>query len=142
MFTNDETQKFITREQTSVGKYCYYLKSAISSYICSELNEAIHFLLTIPSKVDETKIGITDQFYQEECRKDLINLNLIHFKIFDLLRCKCISKESEIVYLIRRLNEKSNDPSDPFKIIRIKDRLSNGTRDILINAQINKGIVC
>lgn len=66
----------------------------------------------------------------------------MHFKIFDLLRCKCISKESEVVYLIRRLNEKSNDPADPFKIIRIKDRLRNGTRDILINAQLRKGLVC
>lgn len=104
MFTADESQRHISREQTSVGKYCYYLKSAISSYICSELNEAIHFLLTIPGRVDETKIGIADHFYQEECKKDLLNLNLINFKIFDLLRCKCISKETEVVYLIRRLN--------------------------------------
>jgi len=44
--------------------------------------------------------------------------------------------------LLRRLNEKSNDPSDPFVIIRIKDRLANGTRDILINAQISRGIPC
>jgi hypothetical protein len=47
-----------------------------------------------------------------------------------------------VVYLIRRLNEMSNDLSNPFKIIRIKDRLGNGTRDILINAQIGKGLVC
>jgi hypothetical protein len=52
MFTADDSQRHISREQTSVGKYCYYLKSAISSYICSELNEAIHFLLTIPGRVD------------------------------------------------------------------------------------------
>jgi hypothetical protein len=103
-FIADDSQRHISREQTSVGKYCYYLKSAISSYICSELNEAIHFLLSLPEAVDETKIGITDHFYQEESKKDLLNLNLVHFKIFDLLRCKCISKESEIVYLIRRLN--------------------------------------
>lgn len=29
-----------------------------------------------------------------------------------------------------------------FKVVRIKDRLSLGTRDIMINAQINRGLVC
>ena len=43
---------------------------------------------------------------------------------------------------MKRLNEKNNDPGDPFKIIRTKDLLSHGTRDILINAQLGKGLVC
>ena len=43
---------------------------------------------------------------------------------------------------MRRLTEKSNDPKDPFHIVRVKDRLGTGTRDILINAQIDKGLVC
>ena len=77
-----------------MGKYCAYLKSAIASYICSELNELIDFLLEIPTTIDETSIGITDPYYQEQAKKDLDSLNLINFKIFDLLRCKCISKES------------------------------------------------
>ena len=28
------------------------------------------------------------------------------------------------------------------KIVRIKDRLAMGTRDIMINGQINRGLVC
>jgi hypothetical protein len=31
---------------------------------------------------------------------------------------------------------------DKFNIVRIKDRLNQGTRDIMINAQINKGLPC
>lgn len=31
---------------------------------------------------------------------------------------------------------------DKFNIVRIKDRLNQGTRDIMINALINKGIPC
>lgn len=69
-------------------------------------------------------------------------MNLVNCKIFDLLRCKCISKESEIVYLLKRLKDKSNDSNDPFNIIRVKDRLNSGTRDILINAQVGNGLVC
>jgi hypothetical protein len=93
-FITDPEQIHLSEEQISVGKYCSYLKSAIASYICSELNELIDFLLQIPDTVDETKIGISDPLFQEQARKDLDNLNLVGFKIFDLLRCKCVSKES------------------------------------------------
>jgi hypothetical protein len=108
-FTTDPDQLHLSEEQISVGKYCTYLKSAIASYICSELNELIDFLLEIPTTIDETSIGIADPYYQEQTRKELDNLNLVNFKIFDLLRCKCISKESEIIYLLRRLYQYSND---------------------------------
>ena len=91
-FTTNPSQSHLSEEQMSVGKYIMYLKSAIASYICSELNELIDFLLEIPSKVDETAIGITDPYLQEQTRKELDTLNLVNFKIFDLLRCKCISK--------------------------------------------------
>lgn len=64
-FTTDNSLSFLSKESISVGKYCYYLKSAISSFIFSELNEVIHFLLSIPTEIDETKIGIPQTFYQE-----------------------------------------------------------------------------
>lgn len=90
----DPEQNHLSEEQISVGQYCAYLKSAIASYICSELNELIDFLLEIPHNVDETNIGISDQWLQEQSKKELDRLNLVGFKIFDLLRCKCVSKES------------------------------------------------
>ena len=31
---------------------------------------------------------------------------------------------------------------DRFKIVRVKDRLEQGTRDIMINGQVNRGLVC
>jgi hypothetical protein len=37
--------------------YCSNLKSAISSYICSELNELIHYLLSVPREVREDALG-------------------------------------------------------------------------------------
>lgn len=35
--------------------FCSNLKSAISAYICAQLNEIIHFLLEIPKKADLDK---------------------------------------------------------------------------------------
>lgn len=37
------------------------------------------------------------------------------------------------------MKDKNDDPDDPFTIVRIKDRLSTGTRDILINATFTPG---
>ena len=44
-FITEPKQMHLSEEQINVGKYCTYLKSAIASYICSELNELIDFLL-------------------------------------------------------------------------------------------------
>lgn len=63
-FTADPNQIHLSEEQISVGKYCTYLKSAISSYICSELNEVIDFLLSVPLEVDESKIGEDSAFHE------------------------------------------------------------------------------
>ena len=37
---------------------------------------------------------------------------------------------------------KNLNNQEAFNIVRIKDRLHLGTRDIMINAQVNKGLVC
>lgn len=61
-----------------------------------------------------------------------MDINLITFKIGDLFRCKCKSKEAEIIRIFAEI-KKIGVKGTPFKIVRIKDRLETGTRDILIN---------
>ena len=67
-------------------------------------------------------------------------MNLVSLKIFDLLRCKCHSNESEIIWIVEAL-KKLEEIDEKFEIVRVKDRLSKGTRDILINAQYDGGLV-
>ena len=57
-------------------------------------------------------------------------------KVFDLLRCKCISNEEEIIWIMNYLIEK-NLIGD-FKLVRVKDRLNLGTRDINCNLRFKK----
>lgn len=59
-YTSDPTQIHLSEEQISVGLYSVNIKSVISSYICSELNELIHFLLKIPRNVSEDNLGSDD----------------------------------------------------------------------------------
>lgn len=78
--------------------------------------------------------GIPDKNVEE------IIPDLITFKIGDLLRCKCDSKEREIVTLYRMLEWK-NYMQKGFKIVRVKNRLNKGTRDILINILYQNAIL-
>jgi hypothetical protein len=81
-----------------------------------------------------------DEDFQDQAQKHLSSVNLVTLKIFDLLRCKCHSNEDEIIYIVQALKQFERD--DPkFEIVRVKDRLNQGTRDIMINAQYDGGLV-
>jgi len=58
------------------------------------------------------------------------------------MRCKISSKEKEIYCLFKYLLEVSEATPDNFKIVRIKNRLKEGTNDILLNIRFNKTHIC
>lgn len=100
----------------------------------SYLNQIIHILLLIPRNIRE-KFA-----HDEEMQKEL-EIDLVTFKISDLLRCKFSSHENEILRAYREL-KRISDEKDYFKIVRIKDRLELGTRDILINFNYMGKLLC
>ena len=61
-----------------------------------------------------------------------MNIDLITFKIGDIFRCKCLSRQSEILRIYNYIKEIGENGS-LFRVCRIKDRLNLDTRDILIN---------
>ncbi len=68
--------------------------------------------------------------------------NLMTFRIGDLLRCKIASKEKEIVRIFKEIKNVSEKNPNRMKIVRIKNRLKQGTRDVLINIKFNNLIIC
>lgn len=58
---------------------------------------------------------------------------LVSFRVGDILRCRCTSKEKEIIALYTELERMSRKKDSGLKIMRIKNRLEKGTKDILIN---------
>jgi hypothetical protein len=68
--------------------------------------------------------------------------NLLSFKIGDLMRCKCSSKEKEILRIYEEITRISKDHPEKLKIVRIKNRLRSGTNDILMNVRFNESILC
>jgi hypothetical protein len=84
----------IPKYEYMVGYFSSKVQSAASSALVSYLNKIIHILLEIPSNV--RKNNADDLAYQEE-----MDINLITFKIGDLFRCKCKSKENEIIKIFK-----------------------------------------
>ena len=76
------------------------MSKALSSYLFIQLNELISFLLNVPFNVDENSLGYEGLHFVKKAKKNLNNINLVTFRVFDLLRCKCTSGEEEILYLI------------------------------------------
>lgn len=68
--------------------------------------------------------------------------NLMSFKIGDLMRCKCQSKETEILRIYKEIERISETNPERLKIVRIKNRLMSGTNDILMNVLFNKKVMC
>ena len=58
---------------------------------------------------------------------------LITFRIGDLLRCKCSSKELEAMSLFGELERIDHFHPKVLRIVRVKNRLRKGTKDILVN---------
>ena len=94
----------------------------------------IHLLLMIPVELKKTHEH--DEEYLEN-----LDINLITFKISDLFRCKIKSREAEIIRIFKEIKQIS-EKGEPFKIVRIKDRLNLGTRDILVNILFMNTFLC
>ncbi len=129
------------------------LKNGLSSYLYMQLNELIHFLLELPMNINTKVNEATGFFFEKQAKEDLQNINLIFFRVFDLIRCKCTSGEEEIIYLINHLKNKEENVNalstssltastkgpqmKKVELVRVKDRLGEGSRDILVNAKFN-----
>ena len=124
----------IPKNQYIVGEFCSKLESAASTYLVNYLNKIMHVLLLIPENSFEEGSNQTNVKSKD--------VNFITFKVSDIMRCKCSSHQAEILRIFNLLKRISDDESEIFKIIRIKDRLSLGTRDILININFMNKILC
>ena len=122
-----------------VGKFSAKLESAARTYLVSYLNKIIQALLAIPEDYDDEEEEGRGK-HQNKAKSRFVNL--ITFKITDLLRCKCSSRENEILRIFNAIKRISESDLDLIKIIRIKDRLELGTRDILINILFMKKVLC
>lgn len=72
----------------------------------------------------------------------LKDLDLVSFKVGDLLRAKYACPEHQIIKIYHNLIEVSEKKPELFKIMRIKNRLDQKENDILINFFFNNKIQC
>ena len=67
------------------------------------------------------------------------NLHLVTFSVMDLLRCRCVGTKSEIYRIYNEIVSNTKY----FEVIRVKNKLNESTRDILINLKLkNSFLIC
>jgi hypothetical protein len=107
----------------------------LESFIIDYLNSLIHGLLRVAKNVDNQL-----EFFQKLIIP--VPLNLLSFKVSDILRCKYASKEKEVLRVFCEIEKMAKEEKENFKITRIKNRLKLSTNDILINVKLNNQINC
>lgn len=124
----------IEKYEKACGKFSYKAVNNLHRYIVLYLNRIIHGLLKVSKELYDTKLSTKARWSSPP--------DLLSFKIGDLMRCKCSSKEREILKIFQYLEECSEKNPKHMKIIRVKNRLKLGTNDILINTIYKEKYLC
>lgn len=115
----------LNSREVSAIKISQYLRECAETYCRKILNNLLQSLNSVRSKY---KDGTLES-----------NIDLVTFGVMDLLRCRCVTSKKE---LFRIYNEVLNR-TDYFEIIRVKNKLNESTRDIMINLKIkNSFMIC
>ena len=77
--------------------FATHMVKNLHSYILLYLNRLIHGLLSVSKLFFEKDIDKAWEMWQSPP-------NLVTFKIGDLMRCKCASREKEVVRIYREIN--------------------------------------
>lgn len=89
----------IEKYEKACGKFAYKTVNNLHRYITLYLNRIIHGLLKVSKELYDTKLSTKARWTSPP--------DLITFKIGDLMRCKCSSKEREIIKIFEHLEELS-----------------------------------
>ena len=111
------------------------LNETSSHYIFKYLNKLIHLLLSVPFKA-------ANEVYAERDKIVLQSVNLVTFKIGDLLRAKCSCPEPDFIKLLKCLENMHVKSPDVLRIVRVKNRLTTENNDLLINLFFANKIEC
>ena len=131
----DDQCTYIEWLEKAAGKFAYRTVKNLHTYVVLFLNRLIHGLLKVSKRLYETKLWTKSRWDAPP--------NLLSFKQSDLMRCRCASREEEILKIYQSIEKLSQDSEiSEFKIYRIKNRLKRGTRDVVINVLFKEKYLC
>lgn len=113
-----EGTEYLNETEVVNSKIAQYLDSCGESYTLLILSSLMKCLNSIRES------------YQEDDLES--HIDLITFNVMDLLRCKCVGSKKQVKRIYDELAR-----SEYCEIIRVKNKLHEGTKDILINFKIN-----
>ena len=124
METFEEEFSYLPETESKVGFFSSIILKNEKYYIINYLNALIHGLLSAAQKfIGKKKI-------EEQDKQNIPQL--VSFRVGDLLRCKCTSKETEIIALYNEIERIHHYYPEVLRIVKIKNKLETETRNILM----------
>jgi hypothetical protein len=110
------------------------INAILASISLKYVNILIHHLLKAGKDIESTGIGT-------QKRK---NINLVVFRISDLMRAKLQCSETSFITLLKTfyLLDNSDKMKGKFKLVRIKNKLDDAANNIMINYIFKGKILC
>lgn len=105
-----------SRNDTKVGVFAAKLNEIASQYVFKYVNRLIHSLMNIP-------IIAAEEAESDREKALLLSVDLVTFKIGDMMRCKCACSEHEFIKILMVLESLHSNAPDVLKLVRIKNRL-------------------
>ena len=123
----------IEKYERIASQFSIDIVNNLHSYIITYLNRLIHGLLSVLKEFREDS-----EAHQLELP---FSEDIITFQVMDLIRCKCSSKEKEIIRLYNEIVKYCDEDSGNMRLVRVVNRLRKGTNDILINVRY-RNVLC
>ena len=119
----DEKKSTLVRRYTETRTVASKINAILTSLMLNYVSILIHHLLRSATVVLEDE------------RRTTANINLVVFKISDIIRSKLQCSESSFISLLKTmyLLDSSPEMKGKFKLVRIKNKLDDPASNIMIN---------
>jgi hypothetical protein len=136
----------VQTEDNDLEVYALRVREVYSQCLFKLLCKLVDALKRVPRSAAEIYL----ERYQNELPEDELRANyevlrqvdLISFKVGDLIRGKYAGSEAEFLRIYKNLIEVSEQRPEVLKIVRIKNRLDQKENDILVNLFFSNKIQC
>ena len=106
---------FIDKDESSLLMICQYIWKALENYVMDVLVSLLN------------RFAAIRQIYAKGAMEEA-DLDIFTLKIGDLFRCKCSGSKEQVMQVYNLLRK-----TPDIEVVRVKNRLGEGTQDLLLN---------
>lgn len=117
--------EYLNEREVLIAKISQYFSECSQTYTLKMLNNLLSGLNKVRSRYENIVLESS--------------LDLVTFGVMDIMRCRCVGSRQQILRIHREIEKRRDD----FEIVRVKNKLNESTRDIILNFRFRSSfLVC